>query len=254
MKKIFLNKLPLLIIVCGIILTGCKTEQTEDDPKPSVGSVKINFENEVDGTPLNLGVMNYTSPEGNQYSVDMLKYYISNVTFIKTNGEEYNIHNYDLINEAQPSTCNVSGTNIPNGYYSTIRFSIGVDSMQNHTGAQEGDLDPAYGMIWTWSTGYIFFKHEGQYKDAGGTDHPLIFHLGKDKAYKTVEIPVNGLLVFGNNKTVNLRFNLNNAYSSPHNIDFDVDNNHQSMSASDNAWIDQMKDNLADAFSLVSIE
>ena len=40
-------------------------------------------------------------------------------------------------------------------------FYLGVDSLTNSNGAMGGDLDPTKGMYWTWQTGYIHFKLEG---------------------------------------------------------------------------------------------
>ena len=55
---------------------------------------------------------------------------------------------------------------------------LGVDSVRNVSGAQTGGLDPAKGMFWTWSSGYIFFKLEGSSPKSGDVQKNLTYHIG----------------------------------------------------------------------------
>ena len=50
---------------------------------------------------------------------------------------------------------------IPNGEYTKVNYTIGVDAARNTEGAQDGALDLVNGMFWSWNTGYIFMKMEG---------------------------------------------------------------------------------------------
>jgi hypothetical protein len=107
-------------------------------------------------------------------------------------------------------------------------------------------------MFWTWNTGYIFYKHEGQYKNTAGQTRSMIFHMGTDNAYSKVSIPV--ALEINGNKTMQLQLDVNSIYASPQTIDFNVDNNRQSTSAADALWISHMKSNFADAFRFLKVE
>ena len=102
----------------------------------------------------------------------------------------------------------------------SMRFNLGIDSARNHTGAQDGDLDPMYNMIWTWSTGYLFMKHEGKFINTIGDTTDLQFHLGTDLAFSTINVPIN-MTVSGVDKTLNIEFDLNSMYDSPA-IDFNA--------------------------------
>jgi hypothetical protein len=53
---------------------------------------------------------------------------------------------------------------IPNVLSDTLKFGIGIDSTLHVKGIQSGVLDPIHGMYWTWQSGYINFKLEGQIK------------------------------------------------------------------------------------------
>jgi hypothetical protein len=124
----------------------------------------------------------------------------------------------------------------------------------NHTGDQAGDLDPINGMIWSWNTGYIFFKHEGVYKDSLQQTKGLLYHYGTDKARTTIELTMQPLIINGNSKKVNLAFDLNSLYNTPNQLDFNVNNVHQSTSPGDVIWIQKLRTNFSQAFSFKSVE
>jgi hypothetical protein len=246
----------LLAATAIISLAACKKTTTTEEPQKKANSAKVTvyFTNEVDGQSLELGQMKYTNAKGNMYQVDLLKYYICNIVFVKSDNTEVAVDNYDLVNAAEPLSGIIEAANIPNGTYTKVKFNVGVPPSRNHTGAQDGDLDPSKGMFWTWSTGYIFFKHEGKYKDNSSATKSLVFHYATDRALASVELPVSGLVVDGTEKKLRLKFNLNKLYTTPTDIDFNVDNNHQSMSSADYPWIDNLKESFSDAFIFDKVE
>ncbi|UPT68039.1 MAG: hypothetical protein M0D57_05095 [Sphingobacteriales bacterium JAD_PAG50586_3] len=246
-----MKNLSFLMLIAAIAISGCKKEENNI---ANSGTATINFANEVDGQAIALGTGTYQNAFGNQYKVDLLKYYITNITFIKDDNSEYNINNYDLIDASNPASSNITIDSIPNGVYTNVRFYLGIDSLRNHTGAQEGDLDPINGMIWTWNTGYIFFKHEGSFIDANQQQQTILLHYGTDKALATVTVPLTGFEIKGDNKKLNLALNLNQLYANPNVIDFNVDNIHQSTSQSDIPWLNKTKQNFQQAFTFKSVQ
>lgn len=44
-----------------------------------------------------------------------------------------------------------------------LYFQLGVDSATSSSGIYEGALDPIHGMYWTWHSGYVFLKIEGNF-------------------------------------------------------------------------------------------
>lgn len=251
MKYLFL---PLAILAICFI-SACKkgedaapTGKSEDTA--SVGKVRVNILNKIGQDSIQFGAIRYVNAVGNRFSVSMLKYYISNFSFVKADGTVINMGNHKLIDASDPTNATFTLDSLPNGEYTSVRFLLGVDSAHNHSGAQEGDLDPVKGMIWTWNTGYIFFKHEGNYIDANGDTKTIVFHLGTDEALTPIAIPLS-LNVRGNSKTITIAFNLASAYTSPADINFNVDNNHMSTARSDIPWIGAMSSNLSNAFYYV---
>lgn len=233
----------------GIVLfASCKKDDTP--AISATGKITVTFRNEVDGQPVVLGPLAYTNGAGNKYSVDLLKYYVSNFVLIKADGTEQTFGIHKLINANDPASLNLTLDSVRNGDYTSVRFLLGVDSLHNHTGAQAGDLDPVNGMIWTWNTGYIFYKHEGNYITKTGDTASVVFHLGTDHALNTITVPISKFTVAGNSRKILLKFNLNSAYSSPdNNMDFNIDNNHMSSGPDEGFWIHDMKNYMSDAFS-----
>ncbi len=126
---------------------------------------------------------------------------------------------------------------------------MGVDSIKNYSGAQAGELDPIYGMLWDWNSGYVYYKHEGEFIDSTGAVQPLVYHYGTLAGLVSHELTI-ALPVSTAPRTIKIAFNVNKAYNSPNMIDFDTDN----FNTSTPVWVKVMKKNFADSFSIVSIQ
>lgn len=246
MKNILLATLPL-----ALFFSACKKNKKTEDP--TSGNLSIVFHNTVDGQPVEYSTLKYTNTYGSKYSVSLLKYYVTNAVLVKDDNTEVKLGNYDLIDAFDLAHFGtVEAANIPFGNYTKLRFFLGVDKDRNHSGAQDGDLDPIHNMIWTWSTGYLFLKHEGQYIDNSGDTVVIQYHLGTDQALSTVEVPIS-LNMDKVSKKLHVQFDLNKMYNSPV-IDFNADTIRHSTDASDIPWIADMVSNTVDAFSYKSQE
>lgn len=246
-----LRKLLLTACAGAFLFASCK----KSDSNPSPGSIQFSISNEVDGQPVQMGPLNYKNVKGNDYSISMLKYYLSNFSLLKADGTEVSLSSsYNLIDASIPSSDSFSIADIPAGEYTSLRFHLGVDSLRNHTGTQSGALDPVHGMIWNWNTGYIFFKHEGSFKDSLGNVTPLAFHYGSDRGYVQIELPLNNLSIDGSTRKISIRFNLNSLYANPSPIDFNVDNNRTSGNQGDMFWEMTIRGNFSGAFQIIKTE
>jgi len=148
------------------------------------GNLSLHFKNVVDGLQLRLNdsASTYKNANGDDFKITTFKYYISNVNLIAKDGSKVAIpDSYFLVNAADSATLNQQITNIPEGKYTGITFTIGVDSLHNFAGAQTGVLDPANGMFWTWNSGYIFVKFEGESPKSTAKKNRLTFHIGGAK-------------------------------------------------------------------------
>jgi hypothetical protein len=177
MKKI--NILLAMLSVAAITFTSCKDDKddTSNSGPAQPGTVTLDLTN-VAGT-VNVdetGATSYTNSSGESFTVTKLKYYISNVRLLNADSVVYSLPDgYFLVDESNQASTKLSLPNVPGGAYTSIKFTLGVDSARNVSGAQTGALDPANGMFWTWSSGYIFYKLEGTSPAATGG---ITYHIG----------------------------------------------------------------------------
>lgn len=248
MKKIILN----LIIISSALLVSCAKEETKPTTV-ATSNLNIVFNNTVSGTPIQLIDTQFTNAANNKYTVTLLKYYVTNISLVDENNNEWFAKNYNLIDIEEPLQNTIALKNVPNGKYTKMKFILGVDSIRNTSGLQDGFLDPSYGMIWTWNTGYIFFKHEGKYTSSFNGVKPLRLHLGTNPArgYVTLSLPAINVGTVGN---FTVDFDLNKAYSAQNIIDFNIDNDRQSSNAADDVWIANMKNNLQKSFTFGKVQ
>lgn len=235
----------ILITLCTITISSCR----KDLDAKCKSYTRVNVFNVIGENEFHLD-STYTNGAGEAYNAYMLKYYISHMKLVNENGERIELYEHELIDHSVPTSLQLDQVEIPDGHYTSLEFNLGVDSLHNHSGDQAGDLDPMYGMIWTWNTGYIFFKHEGYFTSStSGTEQPLIYHYGTDRALAPISLPIE-LHVEGNKSIIQLQFDLNKLYSNPNTIAFTGNNNHQSISAGDIPWINELRANFPNAFSV----
>ncbi len=180
MKNI-IKFIPVILLTAFI---SCKKDTKDPEPTPepapvtpTSGTLKIEFEHMFDTLEFNLN-QGYKTDNGDSVKFNLLKYYISNIVITKDDNTTFTESNsYHLIDASNVSSTILSIANVPIGSYKGLSFILGVDSARNNSGAQTGDLDPAKGMFWTWSSGYIMFKLEGTSPQAPSS-HNLTYHIG----------------------------------------------------------------------------
>jgi hypothetical protein len=145
------------------------------------GLLTISFTHSANGKSLVLRDSNYVNAFGETYTVNKLKYYIGNLS---VDGRFQPEQKYYLVDAAKDE--NSISLNLPAGNYSTLEFVVGVDSIDNCSGAQDGALDPLNNMFWTWNSGYIFFKLEGYSPSSGSDLNRIEHHIGGYKGENNV--------------------------------------------------------------------
>jgi len=186
MKKI---KNYSLLFALLFIVFSC---QNEDDSAVA-NQVTLEFQNTFKNNTIVLGnatsttSTTNTSAEGQVHHFSELKYVISNIRLIKTDGAEIPYHINDLdkgatvIDQSKPSTLNYILRTIPAGEYKRIKFGLGIKADLNKLDqvrfpqfyAAAGANDTK--MHWEWGTGYRFTKIEGFYEN---DNKQLSIHTG----------------------------------------------------------------------------
>lgn len=167
----------LLLSMAALAFISC----SNDDDSPAANNITLAFNNTFGNTTIVLGgteavsaTIN-TSAAGQTHHFSELKYVISNIRLIKSDGTEvpYNVNDLDkgatVIDQSKPATLNYVLSNIPSGTYSQLKFGLGIKKELNtldqarfpnfYATAGANDTE----MMWEWGTGYRFTKLEGFY-------------------------------------------------------------------------------------------
>jgi hypothetical protein len=165
-------------------------------------SLKLNLM--MGKTPLEMG-KTYKTAGGAAYSVELLKFYTSNVQLVKADGGSQMATGLSLITFLAPSieenppsssqvleggqVLNAKSTQgatfftlkAPAGEYKGVRFEVAVPKDLNHRDASTipMPLGLESGMFWAWNPGYIFFRLEGKVL-VDGKQQPWLLHMGTD--------------------------------------------------------------------------
>lgn len=115
-------------------------------------------------------------------TIDRVAFYAGHITLTNTQGHSVELDGYRRIDTDDPSTLRVELDDVPPGTYDRVHFVLGVDSLDNLRGPQEGAFDPMHGMYWTWATGYIFVKVEGTSTRSPQPQHRIEYHVGGFRA------------------------------------------------------------------------
>ena len=254
MKKyfVFLLALPLMV-------TSCKKETAEDTDDDHVhgttGSVEVSFSNYVGDSILILDTKDYLNANGDTFSVSKLNYYISNVKLTASDNSVFSeTESYHLLQASDAASLKFNLVGLPEKNYTSITFTLGVDSLRNVSGAQTGALDPTKGMFWNWNSGYIMAKMEGMSPQSGDAMGMLMLHVGgfsgANNVLKTITINFPSSINVNHHAMpqVKLKADLAQWFKSPETIDFAT----TYMIHMPGASAKKVADNYADMFSLIS--
>lgn len=106
-----------------------------------------------------------------------LKFYISNLRYYNCDSLVYtSAKRAHLIDLASSKSLQIIKETMIE--YDKIVFNIGIDSITNVSGVFDEDLDPLNGMYWTWQSGYINFKLEGNATNCPARSNKFYLHIG----------------------------------------------------------------------------
>lgn len=163
-----LLKFTLMAALGLIVAISCSKKEDEPTPAAKPGTVTLYYEGVAGANSLVYGT-NYTNASNESFQVSMFNFYVSNIKLTKEDGTIYEVpttnnSGYYLIKKSRE----IELADVPAGTYTSIEFTVGVDSLRSTMAPADrgGDLDvgdTAKGgsMYWSWNSGYIFMRFEG---------------------------------------------------------------------------------------------
>ena len=219
------NKLFALMLLLMISFTFSACNDDDDDPQPTESAVLFEFEHYIDGSPVTFNQIMYTNDFGNEYSVETLKYFISEIRLMHSDGTEYLVDTAFYVDGTDAATLMTSqGVLIPNGEYNSISFIFGLSQEMNTPGrfpnAPESNMEwpPAMG------TGYHYMKLEGKI-DSAGTINNFQAHTGPtmdNQNFINVTLPDASFTADGNAMALRIRMNINMWWETPYVLDLNA--------------------------------
>ena len=241
------NTLSILIFM-SIILFSCKREgctdpiaiNFEDNASKDDGtciyknSLTINFTQTVDGVDLLDGhsccisSLNYENTAQEKYNVQTLKYIISDIALHSNNGDTLSIKEVHYIDVNSNTTLRFEKTDLKEGNYSTISFTMGLNNENNISNKYVNETFHSP-LIWPepLGGGYHYMKLEGAYNNdstfynthTGAIGNSNTDPLRQDYSFNVSEnISINITDRSRNRITINME--INNWYNNPHTINF----------------------------------
>lgn len=211
----------------ALVIASCKKDDdTKLEPPYTAGNSRIFFEIESvdsDEVALELGKV-YTTSNMDSVRFDAIRYWLSNIEFIREDGSIWKEENsYRLIENSDKNVREAFDMLVPVGKYKGVRYSIGVAPNQNSSlDSIIGELNANLGMSWNWNTGYIFMKNDGEFYNSDSMAYtPFQYHIGTDANYKTITFDFPATMEFeeGHDIEAHIVYRALNLFTSPNTID-----------------------------------
>lgn len=245
------------VLLFSVVLFSCQKE-LRFVPPAADHKVLLRFKPVVqfDTEELKFDTVTYQNAFGEDFTVSTFKYYIHDIELVNLDSGRSSgaIDKYFLVDLADTNSAKLE-LDVPSYKYNYIAFTLGVDSALNVSGAQTDALDPARGMFWTWTTGYIMAKLEGTSPVSTAPANSFMYHIGgftqAESVIKKIILPLGEEVDMQSGKTTEIQVTAD-AYAwfnDPH--DIRISDHAGVMEAGTLAQ--QIADNYAKMFMVVKI-
>jgi len=205
-----------IALLCGFFLFCSCKKDNDNVLAEDMGRMMVSIKMVAGLESLILHDGIYENSSGEDFNVDILRFYLSNFSFQSIDGRSFIVPQdsaYFLI-DAEETTSMALPFSLPLAEYSSLSFLIGVDSLRSTMDISKrvGVLDPttmAGDMYWGWNSGYIFLKIEGEAPVSPEAGRYL-YHIGGFGGYAaptinnirkvTLDLKSNGNAIVKNDK------------------------------------------------------
>lgn len=241
-----------ILVLAGVVLLGCKAEISNNN---TTGKVNFAVSHRMNGAPLVLNAP-FSTALGEPFTPLAFSYYISSIKLVDMEGKTISQGaNYFLVDERKPVSKSFVAA-LPAGTYKAVKFTIGVDSIRNVSGIQNGALDPANGMFWSWNTGYIFAKLEGKSVVSTAPLSNVTYHIGGFRTGEsalqevTLDLPEPLLIKTSGSATLRLEADVAKWFTGTHNISIAK----EAFCMDPGPLAQQIAENYAGMFTITAVE
>ena len=249
-------------ILLAFLFTTFSCHEDNDD-NVSQANVTFNFSHNWDETPVtnaDFNVIKFTNANGEELSIERLRYLISNITFTTNNNEKQVLSGYNLVDLTNNENLSFTpSTLIPFGNYSDVSFTFGFNNEDNSNNYE--DLNSASWFVPAMlGGGYHYMQFDGKFINDSDEEQGFNYHAiraadnpGPNPTFPqdTFFIVSLGAIQITNNTVLNLKMNIAEWFKNPNTWDLNVLN--QILMPNSDAQI-MMFENGQNVFSLKFIE
>lgn len=217
-----------IMIVSLLLFSACH----KADP---TGTLHLHIDYAVNGGPLVCDSLCYVNEAGNHFMINEIQWFLSHIELQNSHGEDVSFgDNEDIhyIDTDLPETHLLCSKPIPQGHYSTIHFTFGLNEADNYTGHFQNP--PESNMFWPepLGGGYHHLKLNGKWLNQESALEPVNIHLGTGQNKTLTEfypnhfdvyLPVDLEIKSGQTLDAYLTMNIDNWFQNPNVYDFNTD-------------------------------
>lgn len=246
----------ITLLVFSIILINCGGLQDLEE-----ANVTMVFTHNWDGNLVEdstFGSFSYQTANGENVSIDRLRYVISQIQFVGNTGVNFSPKTYQLVDVGAGSGLTIFIEDLIPGSYD-IRFRFGFSNADNRDGVYQDLNSASFNVPSQLGGGYHFMQMDGKYKDPKQNDFNYNFHVIRAANTSNVGPPqlvdtsfeVNlGSVTIRNDATVEINMNVAEWFKNPNQWDLNsLDTNLMSNFAAQL----QMSENGKSVFSLGTV-
>jgi len=187
----------IYFIILALILFLAACGDPDPEPDSPYGKIAIRFHHYCDGQALEYDVRKYMNEAGNNYMVNEIQYFISDVYLLRTGNDHFidgwkDIHYVD--SDIESSREWAVYDDITTGFYEGISFTFGINEDKNQSLMY---TDPPESLMF-WPEylggGYHYMKLNGKWLDTNNLERPFNFHLGIGQEYDPVSGEITGFI------------------------------------------------------------
>ncbi len=171
MKKI------CFVLSVFFVLSSCGND---DDNSLQEADVTFSFNHNWDGTEvtsLDFNTIQYTNANGEELSIERLRYLVSRVMLTNASNQEYILSDYNLIDVGTEVGLTFTGeTEIPTGAY-TMSFIFGFNNQDNIDGAYLDLNSTSFNVPMMLGGGYHYMQFDGKYINTSATETGFNYHV-----------------------------------------------------------------------------
>lgn len=173
-----MKKILSLLVLIGVGLSSCAEDL--DDNILTTAKTNFTFTHNWDGTAVTQSDFNsiqFTNANGEQLSIERLRYLISDVTFTKPSGESIVFEDYNLVDlSINESLAYNPVVNIPTGFYTDVAFTFGFNNADNIDGAYLDLNSTSWNVPAMMGGGYHYMQFDGKFINNSSIEEGFNYH------------------------------------------------------------------------------